>query len=185
MSKCEWSGCDEIGTHKLEIHFPDLADETWLVCRDHEDELKLLVVRTRPKKPQPVDAPVPPPAVHCAGCGQLLAEHPNVAQRTPCLSCGSLGRNIALDVADSVTMHSSVGSKLERAGSRKGEWAVKTVGGDSYTRDLEAWGTFSRTMSQETDSYREVIELWDGTRIESSARLTDHPEPTRRQRPRA
>jgi len=29
-------------------------------------------------------------------------------------------------------------------------------------------------MDREKDLYHEVVELWDGTRIESTARLSDH-----------
>ncbi len=51
---------------------------------------------------------------------------------------------------------------------------METSEGDDYTRDLEAWGTRQLTMDREKDRYCEIIELWDGTRIESTARLTDH-----------
>jgi hypothetical protein len=58
--------------------------------------------------------------------------------------------------------------------SGKGGWIVKTRAGDDYTRDLAAWGSRGLTLDRVNDSYSEVIELWDGTRIESNARLSDH-----------
>lgn len=56
----------------------------------------------------------------------------------------------------------------------KGGWILDTTGGDDYTRILEAWGKRELTKDSEKDLYREVIDLWDGTRIESTARLSDH-----------
>lgn len=67
---------------------------------------------------------------------------------------------------------SSAGTNVKRSG--KGGWALDTTGGDDYTRDLEAWGQRALTKDSENGLYREVIELWDGTRIESTARLSDH-----------
>lgn len=53
-------------------------------------------------------------------------------------------------------------------------WMVDTVGGDSYTRDLEAWGKVGRTKDRENNRYHERIEVWDGTTIEVVSRLRDH-----------
>ena len=53
---------------------------------------------------------------------------------------------------------------------------VKTRAGDDYTRDLEAWGARGLTLDRSNDLYSEVIDLWDGMRIESRARLSDHPD---------
>jgi hypothetical protein len=46
--------------------------------------------------------------------------------------------------------------------------------GDDYTRMLEGWGRRELTKDRRGDHYRELIELHDGTRIESVARLADH-----------
>lgn len=56
----------------------------------------------------------------------------------------------------------------------KGGLLARSTAGDDYTHDLEAWGQRQLTLDMEGDKYREVIELFDGTRIESSARLSDH-----------
>jgi hypothetical protein len=71
-----------------------------------------------------------------------------------------------------LTLHSTLGTKIRRAGANR--WTVRSRGGDSYTHDLEASGQRSPLIDEETDSYREVIELWDGTTIESMAALKDH-----------
>jgi hypothetical protein len=46
--------------------------------------------------------------------------------------------------------------------------------GDDYTRDLDAWGTRRLETDRSRNIYREVVTLYDGARLESKARLTDH-----------
>ncbi|HTE83916.1 MAG TPA: hypothetical protein VK821_04220 [Dehalococcoidia bacterium] len=48
--------------------------------------------------------------------------------------------------------------------------------GDDYTRVLEGWGRRELTIDRQQDRYRELIELHDGTRIKSIARLKDHQD---------
>jgi hypothetical protein len=62
--------------------------------------------------------------------------------------------------------------KVRRKG--KGRWSVDARAGDDYTTDLESWGRREWTRDRERDLYREVIELYDGMRLESTARLKDH-----------
>ena len=64
--------------------------------------------------------------------------------------------------------------RLQQRRPGKGGWLLDTASGDSYTSDLGAWGKLEQTKDREHDRYREVIDLWDGTRIISTARLTDH-----------
>jgi hypothetical protein len=71
-----------------------------------------------------------------------------------------------------VTPHASLRIRAKTAG--KSGWPVDTRTGNDYTRDLEAWGRLERTRDRGKDLYREVIELYDGTRITSTARLRDH-----------
>jgi hypothetical protein len=75
-------------------------------------------------------------------------------------------------VSDRVEVHDSLRARKKVSGT--GGWLVHTRSGDDYTRDLDAWGTRELTRDREQDLYREVIVLWDGTRIESTARLSDH-----------
>ena len=58
--------------------------------------------------------------------------------------------------------------------ARNGGWMAETGAGDDYTRDLSAWGKRTRTTDRARDLYREVIELYDGTVISSTASLSDH-----------
>ncbi len=95
-----------------------------------------------------------------------------VHQRRPCPDCESSVRNIDVQFSATLALHEKVQAKVKRSG--KGGWILDTTGGGDYTRDLEAWGKRKLTKDSERDLYREVIELWDGTRIESTARLSDH-----------
>ena len=130
-------------------------------------------MRSRPKA-TPVPDPPPTSEVRCGDCQEPLAESDRlpVNQRQPCPSCGSLKRLVAVTVADSLTMHDSVRARSKTPG--KGGWMVDTRSGDDYSHDLDAWGKRELTKGRAKDLYREVIELYDGTRIESTARLRDH-----------
>jgi hypothetical protein len=173
MSLCEWKDCGETATHSVEAAFPGEAPEPWNVCRSHDRRLKLAAVRSRPAAPPPVDAPAPA-NVACGQCGHPLEEPPGRSEYQPalCPACGSVARHVTVSITDTVSVHESVRARTKRAG--KGGWVVDTRSGDDYTKDLEAWGRRELTLDRERDVYREVIELYDGTRIVSTARLTDH-----------
>lgn len=155
----------------MTISIPGAPQVTEHYCRSHEAARKIQVVKGRPKKPADAVEPPSPATVRCAGCGRYLQEAANLADRPPCPDCGSRLRNMAVGAQDHLEIHDSVESRVaDSAGKRK----HKARGGDSFTRDLEAWGKLGQTFDDEHDLYREVIELWDGTRIESVARLSDH-----------
>lgn len=170
---CEWSGCTDPATHAVKVAIPGVDPEMWSLCRRHDREIKLKVVRSRPKKP-PSAVESNSNVVRCGGCLTVLDERSDLAlpDRHPCSKCGSINRNVDVRVSDSVGTHESVQSRQTPGG--KGSWIVKTRAGDDFTRDLEAWGSRSLTLDRANDSYSEVIELWDGTRIESKAPLSDH-----------
>ena len=170
---CEWNGCLATATHTVVVSFPGQPPETWHTCRAHDRVLKFDAVRSRPKRPRQVDVPVPN-EVRCGDCGRVLEQRSDVAahERRPCPNCGSLVRNINVHLSETLTFHDTLRARTKRSG--KGGWILDTMSGDNYTRDLEAWGKRGLTMDKEKDLYHEVIELWDGTRIESSARLRDH-----------
>jgi hypothetical protein len=56
----------------------------------------------------------------------------------------------------------------------RGGWIVRLRAGDDYVRQLEGWGKRELLLDREHDRYREVIELPDGSFIESDAALSDH-----------
>jgi hypothetical protein len=62
--------------------------------------------------------------------------------------------------------------RVKRAGKRG--WVRDARSGDDYSHYLDAWGKRELIIDREHDLYREVIELFDGTRITSTARLADH-----------
>jgi hypothetical protein len=83
-----------------------------------------------------------------------------------------MARTIRVTAADTVTVHEGFGVRAKRPG--KGGWLKDVRSGDNYTRALEAWGERTLELDRENDRYRELIKLYDGTEIESSARLSDH-----------
>jgi hypothetical protein len=171
---CEAPNCSEPATHTVGVTYPDLPPESWRLCRAHDAQLKLDVVRSRPKKPPEVEEAGRPNAVRCGACGREIDQPAGTPfdERIPCPDCGSTTRAISAWPTGSLTLHSRLGTKTRRAGSKR--WTGRSSGGDSYTHDLEAWGQRSLLIDEETDSYREVIELWDGTTIEGMAALKDH-----------
>lgn len=65
--------------------------------------------------------------------------------------------------------------KLRRPGIIR--WLVKGTGSNDAPEDLDATAKRELTTDTELNVYREVLELDDGTRIEVTARLTDHQDP--------
>jgi uncharacterized CHY-type Zn-finger protein len=173
---CERPGCKENGTHTVEIAFPEGPRETWSVCYPHEQDLKLQAIRSR--QPKPRDArPEPQATVLCGACERVLDERSDIdaEARQPCPNCGSRGRRFEFAMSDPLTLHDSVQVRSKVAG--KGGWMVDTKSGDDYTRDLEAWGKRTLTKDRARDVYLEVIELYDGTAVSSTASLRDHHLP--------
>lgn len=170
---CEWPGCTDPTTHAVTVVIPRLDPETWSLCRTHDREIKLKAVRSRPKKPAATVEGIPN-IVRCGGCLTVLDERSDVPSedRLPCSRCGSINRNVDIRVRETVEIHESV--QVRQMASGKGGWIVNTSAGDNYTADLAAWGKRALTLDREGDLYLERIELWDGTRIESKARLSDH-----------
>ncbi len=163
--------CTEDWTHDVRITFPGEPMERWAVCRVHESQLKATAVRRRPKKPAQVTES-PAAVIYCGGCHAVIAD----PQSQACPACGSGDRAIRAYERASMTEHQFVRKRTLEPG-KKGGWMVEVSSGDSYTVELEGWGTLDRTKARDRDVYEEVIHLWDGTRIESRARLSKHPHP--------
>ena len=74
-------------------------------------------------------------------------------------------------------------SRQPRAGQRQLRrpgiirWLVKGTGREDALKDLDATAKRELTTDTELNVYREVLELDDGTRLEITARLTDHRDP--------
>ena len=173
MTNCEWSGCSAVATHTVTLTFPSEPVEVWHLCRAHDREIKNQAVASRPKaEPKPESEPTV--EVCCASCDRTLDEPQSLPadERKPCPACGSLGRLIKVGISDTLTMHASVRVRSKSPG--KGGWLVDQRSGADYTRLLEGWGSRELTTDRPGNRYREVIELHDGTRIESEALLTDH-----------
>lgn len=169
---CEAPDCAAASTHVVTIAPAGEPETTTRLCRAHDRSLKTDTVRNRPRKPAEVLVEVPN-VVRCGACGQLIGEPSSLDPllRQACPVCESKSRAIQVYLNDTLSFHESISTKLHPSG---GKWTVKSEGGDSYTRGLEAWGHLERVVDRPTDSYREVIELWDGTRIVSVAKLSDH-----------
>jgi len=159
----------------VSLTFPGQSIEIWRVCRAHDRQLKNLAVASRiPQQPNPQASPGP--TVHCSQCDLILQESISAGQGTqePCPQCGSPVRTIRVTASETVHVHESVRVRSTRPG--KGGWLKDVKAGDDYTRILEAWGERTLELSREQNQYRELIRLYDGTEIESSARLSDHQD---------
>ncbi len=162
MITCEVGDCPEGATHTVLLALTDQSEETWQVCREHDRWLKLTAVRSREQAPEPVGQP---PRVQCRDCEQVLDD-----ASPPCPGCGSYDRLIT--ASDTATAHESV--RVRAKHPEKGGWIVQVSAGDNYTRDLAAWGHRTLTLDRRENAYCEVIELYEGSRIVSTASLTDH-----------
>ena len=65
--------------------------------------------------------------------------------------------------------------KLRRPGIVR--WLVKGTTSDDVAEDLDATAKRELITDTELNIYRETLELDDGTRLEITARLTDHQDP--------
>ncbi|MEU9131844.1 hypothetical protein AB0D08_27690 [Kitasatospora sp. NPDC048540] len=162
MTACEMDNCQGEATHVAVLTLTGETEETWQVCREHDRQLKLAAVRSRAQVMPLTEEPV---LAQCLNCGQALED-----ANPPCPICGS--RDRAITIGDLATVHEAVRLRTKRAG--KGGWIVQIDTGDNYTRDLSAWGRRELTLDGEQNRYREVIELYEGSRIVSTAKLTDH-----------
>ena len=173
MANCEWTNCGEQGSHSVNVNFPGEAEEVWTVCRLHDRALKIQAVAGRPKVEPKQEVP-PTMEVCCGACGRPLDEGPGLSpeERRPCPDCQSLRRLAKVGITATVTTHASVRARSKRSG--KGGWLTDTRAGDDYVRILEGWGSRELTTDREHNRYRELIVLPDGTRIESTALLSDH-----------
>lgn len=173
MTICEWVECEKVATHTVDIFFPEGVHETQHVCRTHDRKLKRQVVESRPKAPPPIDTSTSI-EVLCGECRHTVDE-PNslvIDGRQPCPNCGSLTRSTETTFVDSLTIHEFVSQRIKQP-DRSG-WTRNFKSGDKYTRDLEGWGEYELETDREQNIYREVIKLYDGTRLVSRAQLTDH-----------
>jgi hypothetical protein len=174
---CQWPDCTQPATHQVLVDVPGQDRETSHVCRLHDGALKKRVVDARPRKPEAPPGPSPSIIVRCQ-CSRILDEDASLPPelRSPCPVCGSTDRAVEVTLHTTVpAVHDSLRARSKDPG--KGGWIVDTQTGDSYTQRLEAWSQRELTFDRATDRYHELIELWDGTRIESSARLQDHRPP--------
>ncbi|WP_157985260.1 hypothetical protein [Lentzea terrae] len=162
MTMCEVNECRNEATHTVRIAPTGYSEEMWEVCRADDRALKRTFT-------QGVTQWVPPPdmapIVRCGECGQALTD-----ASPPCPVCGSLDKSIA--DGDTVTAHERVCVRSKYPG--KGGWIIEVKAGDEFTRDLNAWSRRELTIDRAQDRYREVVELYDGSRLESTAKLRDH-----------
>ncbi len=156
----------------MDISFPEGVHEAWNVCRTHDRQLKLQVVRGRPKAPPHIDTP-PRIEVCCDECQRPLDEPSSRPddERQPCPSCGSIRRLHKVTFVATLAVRASLRVQSKQQG--KGGWMRNFRTGEDYTRYLEGWGTRVLDRNREQDSYHEAIILYDGTSVTSRARLTD------------
>lgn len=162
MTGCEWDECQDDATHTVVIVPAGGSEETWKVCRPHDRQLKLAFSSSVPRLALP---PQTVASSWCSDCGQALAD-----PTPPCPVCGSLDRQI-FD-GETLTGHEAARMRSKHPG--KGGWMVDAKVGDSLSGSLDAWGHRELVRDRGHDRYREVIVLYQGSRLVSTARLSDH-----------
>jgi hypothetical protein len=79
---------------------------------------------------------------------------------------------VKVEVAAVAEAHASLQVRAKQSG--KGGWIQKLKTGDEYTRVLEGWGQRELEVDRAKNRYHERIVLYDGTIIDSTAKLSDH-----------
>ena len=96
-------------------------------------------------------------AVKCGACGTSLDEPSDrpAEARKPCDACGATVRRFEISLEGSLTLRSSIGTKLRRGG--RGRPVVKSFGGDDLTVSTGRWVHRDRLIDREGDRYRERV----------------------------
>jgi hypothetical protein len=81
--------------------------------------------------------------------------------------------NRIIGVSDAIEVHERTQTRHYLPTNLR-SWLVNLKDGDDYTHDLAGWGYRRLEFDRLNNRYQEIIELYDGTRIESNAPLTDH-----------
>ncbi|MEU3787464.1 hypothetical protein [Streptomyces sp900129855] len=140
------------------------VEQIWRMCRPHERILKTASVRTVSKAEPPAgDEPV----IVCRVCDRVLTPSSHA-----CPDCGSPDRFVTS--MDEGRAYECLDLRARHEANEEHRTRIKIKAGDNYTRDLEAWGHRELVIDKEHNRYREVIELYDGSRITSTALLSDH-----------
>jgi hypothetical protein len=92
----------------------------------------------------------------CAN-GHPLDESPNLsaAERTPCPTCGTLGRRFEVDVSATVEVHSSLDMKAKTPGKRRP--FVEQRQGASFSYARKKWIQFVRIIDRRGNRYVERV----------------------------
>jgi hypothetical protein len=110
--------------------------------------------------------------MQCNQCWQYLDESP-YEERKPCPLCGGLGRNIAVEVTDSVTVRDQRRMKAKHAGDKRP--FLESVSGSELHRDTGEWRDVQRVVDREGDHYSERITDEAGNVVrEVDEPLSDH-----------
>ncbi len=113
----------------------------------------------------------PEPTVHCAGCGAVVGESPELAsdKRQPCGKCGSLARNFGMTFEAEVEMRGDLKLEHRRGNSAKPNRVVRIIKtGAEFFRKRGVWYQRYRDIDRENDLYVEEIidEHGQKTRVE-------------------
>jgi hypothetical protein len=110
--------------------------------------------------------------MQCSQCWQYLDESPD-EERKPCPHCGGLGRNIGVDITDSVTVRDQRRIKARHTGDKRP--FVESVSGSELHKDSGEWRDIQRLLDREGDHYTERITDDAGNVVrEVDEPLSDH-----------
>lgn len=173
--KCEWPACQSAATHTVTVNHPDGRLEIWHVCSQHDKDVKKQVQRSI-SLPQPLTSAAPTVEVTCSDCGDTLVESHQLpaGQRTPCPKCGSTKRLHKVGLKASVGFGSSLMARQKRPG--RGGWLRRILTGEFFSTFHNAWTKGDLDTDEQADTYRERLEHYDGTVVESRAKLSDHTD---------
>lgn len=97
-------------------------------------------------------------SVQCGGCGAVLDETAQQAERKPCPNCGSDLRQINLSVTDELQIKEQVGMKAKdptKTGKQK--IRIEQLIGDDLHRNSGKWYKKVRVLDRENDRYLEEV----------------------------
>jgi hypothetical protein len=98
-----------------------------------------------------------PPVTKCAQCSSVLDEEPNipVGQRTPCRNCGSTSRRYEVEIAETVTLRTSLGMKARHGTGGRPFYQAKS--GADLHRATGRWLERELVIDRQNDRYAENV----------------------------
>ncbi len=93
--------------------------------------------------------------VRCGNCYISLEDDTYKVERIPCPQCGSLVRQVEINVYDEGTAHEKIRLTAKRPGIKRP--IKEVISGDEFQISRKKWSLLERVFDRENDNYYEKV----------------------------